>query len=101
LLQTVAADLRRNFPDHIIGIEAHTDDTPTHSQQFPSNHHLSAAQSLTVYNTLIQRGTLPERQLFVIGHGANHPVVSNATPTGKARNRRVELVVYPERFASR
>ncbi len=101
LLQTVAADIRRNFPDHIIGIEAHTDDTPTHSQQFPSNHHLSAAQALTVYNTLIQRGTLPERQLFVIGHGANHPVVSNATPTGKARNRRVELVVYPERFASR
>ncbi len=101
LLQNVAADLRRNFPDQIIGIEGHTDDKPTHSQQFPSNHHLSAAQSLTVYNTLVQQGTIPEQQLFVMGHGSNHPVVSNATEAGKTRNRRIEFVVYPERMASR
>jgi flagellar motor protein MotB len=101
LLQNVAADLRRNFPDQIIGIEGHTDNTPTHSQQFPSNHHLSAAQALAVYNALIQQKTLPERQLFVIGHGSNHPAVSNATEAGKVRNRRIEFVIYPERIASR
>jgi len=101
LIQSVAAELRRNFPDQIIGIEGHTDNTPTHSQQFPSNHHLSAAQALAVYNSLMQRGTIAAQQLFVIGHGANHPVVSNATDAGKARNRRVEFVVYPERMASR
>jgi len=101
LVQSVAAELRRNFPDQIIGIEGHTDNTPTHSQQFPSNHHLSAAQALSVYNSLMQRGTIAAQQLFVIGHGANHPVVSNATDAGKARNRRIEFVVYPERMASR
>jgi flagellar motor protein MotB len=101
LLQSVAAELRRNFPDQIIGIEGHTDNSPTHSQQFPSNHHLSAAQALAAYNTLIQEGTVAAQQLFVIGHGANHPVVSNATDAGRARNRRVEFVVYPERMASR
>ena len=101
LVQSVAAELRRNFPDQIIGIEAHTDNTQTHSQQFPSNHHLSAAQSLAVYNSLMKRGTLAAQQLFVIGHGGNHPVVSNATDAGKARNRRIEFVVYPERMASR
>lgn len=101
LVQSVAAELRRNFSDQIIGIEGHTDNTPTHSQQFPSNHHLSAAQVLSVYNTLMQRGTVAAQQLFVIGHGANHPVVSNATDAGKARNRRIEFVVYPERMASR
>ena len=101
LIQSVAAELRRNFPEHIIGIEGHTDDSPTHSQQFPTGHHLSAAQALATYNTLIQRGTMPATQLFVIGHGANHPVVSNATDSGKARNRRIEFVVYPERMASR
>lgn len=101
LIQSVAAELRRNFPDQIIGIEGHTDNTPTHSQKFPSNHHLSAAQALAVYNSLMQRGTIAAQQLFVIGHGANHPVVSNATDAGKARNRRVEFVVYPERMASR
>jgi flagellar motor protein MotB len=101
LLESIAADLRRNFPEHIIGIEGHTDGSPTHSQQFPTNHHLSAAQALAVYNLLVQRGTMPAQQLFVIGHGANHPIVSGATDAGKARNRRIEFVVYPERMASR
>ncbi|NOY41161.1 MAG: OmpA family protein [Planctomycetes bacterium] len=101
LILSVAADLRRNFPNNIIGIEGHTDDKPTHSQQFPSNHHLSVAQALATYNTLIKRNVMPAQQLFVIGHGENHPVVSNATDAGKARNRRIEFVVYPERIASR
>jgi flagellar motor protein MotB len=101
LLVSIAADLRQNFPDHIIGIEGHTDDAATHSQQFPTNHHLSAAQALAAYNLLVQKGTMAPTQLFVIGHGANHPVVSNASDAGKARNRRIEFVVYPERMAAR
>jgi flagellar motor protein MotB len=101
LLASIGADLRRNFPDNIIGIEGHTDDGATHSQQFPTNHHLSAAQALAVYNGLVQGNVVPANQLFVIGHGANHPVVSNATDAGKARNRRIEFVVYPERVALR
>jgi flagellar motor protein MotB len=101
LLLTVVADLRRNYPDQILGIEGHTDDAPTHSQQFPSHHHLSVAQALSVYNLVVERGAAPGNQLFVIGHGANHPVVSNASEEGRARNRRVEFVVYPERVAMR
>jgi flagellar motor protein MotB len=101
LLASIGADLQRNFPDNIIGIEGHTDDGATHSQQFPTNHHLSAAQALAAYNALVQRGTLPATQVFVIGHGANHPVVSNASDAGRARNRRIEFVVYPERMARR
>jgi flagellar motor protein MotB len=101
LIVSIANDLRQSFPEHIIGIEGHTDDAATHSQQFPSNHHLSSAQALAVYNTVIERGTMPAVQLFIIGHGGNHAVVSNATEEGKARNRRIEFVVYPERIASR
>ena len=101
LIHSVATDLRRNFPNNIIGIEGHTDDSQTHSQQFPSNHHLSAAQALSAYNALVLRNILPAQQVFVMGHGSNHPVVSNATDEGKSRNRRLELVVYPERIASR
>ncbi len=101
LLVSIATDLRQNFPEHIVGIEGHTDDSPTHSQQYPSNHHLSAAQALAIYNAVIEQGTMPAVQIFVIGHGGNHAVVSNATEEGKARNRRIEFVVYPERIASR
>ena len=36
-------------------------------------------------------------QLFLVAHGSNHPVVSNATAAGRARNRRIELVIYSER----
>ena len=101
LIHSVANELRRNFPTQLIGIEGHTDDTPTHSQQFPTPHHLSAAQALAAYNAVVLRNILPAQQVFVIGHGANHPVVSNATDAGKLRNRRIELVVYPERVATR
>jgi flagellar motor protein MotB len=101
LLLSIAADLSQNFPEHLIGIEGHTDDSPTHSQQFPTNHHLSAAQALAAYNLLVQKNAVPATQLFVIGHGGNHPIVSNASDAGKARNRRVEFVIYPERIARR
>ena len=36
--------------------------------------------------------------VFVVGHEAHHPVVSNARPIDKARYRRVEIVVYPESY---
>ncbi len=52
---------------------------------------------MAVYEVLTGSMRLRAEQLFVVGHGSNHPVVSNATPEGKQRNRRVELVVYPEK----
>jgi outer membrane protein OmpA-like peptidoglycan-associated protein len=45
----------------------------------------------------VNQSQINPAQLFLAGHGPNHPVVSNATPAGKDRNRRVELVIYPER----
>jgi outer membrane protein OmpA-like peptidoglycan-associated protein len=38
--------------------------------------------------------------LFLVAHGSNHPLVSNATAAGRAKNRRIELVVYPEHSAA-
>ena len=96
LLRQVASELLTSYPDHLIGIEGHTDNQTPMSAQYPTPHHLSVARATTVYELLRQSlGAAPE-QLFVIGHGANHPLVSNATPAGQAQNRRIELVVYPE-----
>lgn len=95
-LRQVASQVLASYPDHLIGIEGHTDNSTPLAGQYPTPHHLSVAQATTVYELLRQSvGAAPE-QLFVIGHGANHPLVSNATPAGQAQNRRVELVVYPE-----
>ena len=56
---------------------------------------------MALYDYLATRTRLKPQQLFVVGHGANHPVVSNGTPAGKDRNRRVELVIYPEKASTR
>lgn len=100
-LRTVASDLLTNYPDHLIGIEGHTDPRTLNSPQHATPHHLSVAQATAVYDLLVRSLGVPPRQLFVIGHGANHPVVSNATPAGQAQNRRIELVIYPETTRNR
>ena len=100
-LDVVAAELSRSYPDQIIGVEGHTDSDPIRNSRWVSNHQLSIGRAMAVYDFLTTQARLPPAQLFVAGHGPNHPVVSNATPAGKERNRRVELVVYPERPAGR
>ncbi len=97
LISDVAAELVRTYPDQIVGVEGHTDNDPIAGNQWRNNHELSVARAMTIYDVLVNRTRLQGNQLFVVGHGSNHPIVSNATLEGKQRNRRVELVVYPER----
>jgi len=98
LLDSVVADVTREYPEQIIGIEGHTDSQPLRSAQFRTRHELSTAQAMAVYSHMTSRLSVPEAQLFIVGQGANHPVVSNATAAGQTRNRRIELVIYPEKF---
>ncbi len=95
-LRSVGADLIRNYPQQMIGIEGHTDSAFVASPQVATAQHLSVAQATTVYDALVRAGGMSASQLFVVGHGANHPIVSNATDAGRVRNRRIELVIYPE-----
>jgi flagellar motor protein MotB len=96
ILKTIAVDLTKNYPQQLIGVEGHTDGSPMTSPQYPTDQHLAVAQSMAVYDALTRSGGMPARQLFVVGHGGSHPVVSNGTEAGRARNRRIEVVIYPE-----
>jgi flagellar motor protein MotB len=97
MLDAVAAEIERTYPEQIIGVEGHTaNETPP--PQWGSPHQFSMAEATAVFDYLTARTHLRPNQLFLVGHGGNHPVVSNATPAGQARNRRVELVVYPDKF---
>jgi flagellar motor protein MotB len=96
LLRAIAADLSQNYPQQLIGIEGHTDGSPMTSPQYPTDQHLAVAQAMAVYGALSRAGGMPARQLFVVAHGGSHPIVSNGTEAGRARNRRIEIVVYPE-----
>ena len=96
LLDSVAAELARAYPDQKIGVEGHTDTDFARNPQGDSQQ-VSVARATAVYQYLVSRGTLTGSRLFIVGYGSNHPVVSNATAAGKARNSRVEVVVYPEK----
>ena len=91
-IDAVAAEPRAEpYPDQII---AASRDTPTTRQssatQFSSPNQYTVNQAMAVFDYLSGRSRLKPNQLFLVGHGANHPVVSNATAAGQARNRRVE-----------
>jgi chemotaxis protein MotB len=96
LLSQVAATIGQHYPRQKIGIEAHTDSSPTQGTQWRNSHQLSAAQAMAVFEQLAATDQFTPRQMFVLGHGPNYPVASNATPDGQQRNRRVEVVIYPE-----
>ena len=92
-IDLVANAIRETYPQQLIGIEGHSDGQ---SGIASSSHQLAASQATAVFQTLTRYNRLPEQQLFIAAYGANRPVVSNATPAGRAQNRRVEIVIYPE-----
>jgi chemotaxis protein MotB len=99
LIDLAGAEVARRFPDQTIGIEGHTDNDPVRSVStgWSAAHQLTVQQAAAVMEQLVSRGRLRANQCFVTGHGGNYPIYSNAHPDGKARNRRIELVIYPER----
>ncbi|MCC7086982.1 MAG: OmpA family protein [Pirellulales bacterium] len=98
LITAVVAEIERAYPNQIIGVEGHCDSDSPPQGMWTSNHQLSMARATAVFDYLTTRSGIRPQQLFTVAHGSNHPVVSNATMQGKARNRRVELVVYPEQW---
>ncbi|MEJ2632063.1 MAG: flagellar motor protein MotD [Acidihalobacter sp.] len=93
VIQDVSQALR-SLPVQI-QVEGFTDNVPIHSPIFPSNWELSAARAASVVHQMTENGIQPQR-LAAVGYGQYHPVASNATPQGRAQNRRVELVVVAE-----
>ncbi len=91
------ADLLEVDQRHPIVVEGHTDDVPIHTAQYDSNWELSTARATQVTRYLIGQG-VPESRFAAAGYADVHPIASNATAAGRARNRRVEVVLqrlYP------
>jgi chemotaxis protein MotB len=74
-------------------IEGHTDNTPIHTLQYPTNWELSTARATTVVRWLIANYRLPPARLSAAGYGEYHPLVANTTPENRAKNRRVDIVL--------
>ncbi|APC15307.1 flagellar motor protein MotD [Pseudomonas frederiksbergensis] len=78
--------------DNPIHVEGFTDDQPIRTAQYPTNWELSSARSASIVRMLAMQGVNPGR-LASVGYGEFQPVANNATVEGRARNRRVVLVV--------
>jgi chemotaxis protein MotB len=75
-----------------VQVEGHTDNIPIASAQFPSNWELASARASSVVRLFVASGVSPAR-LTATGYADNRPVESNETPEGRARNRRVTLLI--------
>jgi outer membrane protein OmpA-like peptidoglycan-associated protein len=83
---TAIAELFNRFPDVKIEIEGHTDT----SGNADANMRLSQQRAVAVREALVERGVERDR-LVAYGYGEGVPLVDNATPEGRARNRRIEF----------
>ena len=75
-----------------ITVEGHTDSLPIHTPQFGSNWELSAMRAAMVARRLSEQGIANDR-LTAVGRGDTRPLAANDTAAGRARNRRVHLIV--------
>jgi flagellar motor protein MotB len=101
LIDQAAQVILQHYPRQVVGIEAHADNMSLADTMWRNAHQLTAAQAMAVFEQLSYRHRLIPQQLFVLGHGENYPLSSNATEAGQARNRRVEVVIYPEMVGQR
>jgi chemotaxis protein MotB len=79
-----------------VRIEGHTDNVPIHSRTFPTNWELSSARATNVVRLLTDRYRIPAGKISATGYGDSRPKTGNDTPAGRARNRRVDIVILSE-----
>lgn len=96
-LDKIADVLNTTVKDLSVGIEGHTDDVPIQRSGWKSNWELSSARALGVLHYLTQTNNISPGRLSATGYGEFRPVADNATPEGRQKNRRVEIVILPSR----
>ena len=83
-----------------ITIEGYTDNVPVQSSIHASNWEISAARASAVARYFVEQGVRAER-VSAVSYGENHPIATNATPDGRAANRRVVVVIARRAGVSR
>jgi chemotaxis protein MotB len=85
--------------DKLIQVSGHTDDSPIKDkdlqEKFPTNWELSVSRAVNVVRYLSEKAEVPPKRLVAAGHGQYLPIANNATREGRARNRRIELLLTP------
>lgn len=80
----------------MVRIEGHTDDRPINTKQFNTNWELSTARAVNVLKRLLEISTLGSKKFSAVGYSEFYPIADNATPEGRAQNRRVDFIIETE-----
>ena len=88
------------LPAMKLRVEGHTDNVPIATPQYASNWELSSARASSIARLLLRYPSVHADQLSVAGYAEFHPVADNTTPEGRARNRRVDLIIEADRTPS-
>ena len=84
--------------DKQIQVSGHTDSNPISEKlapQFPTNWELSVSRAVNVVRFLEEKASVPAKNLTATGYGQYHPIASNKSAAGRARNRRIEILLTP------
>ena len=99
LLGVIAKSIK-DYEEQRVVVEGHTDDKPIRSRlknRFPSNWELSAARAASVVRFLQLQGMVDPQRLSVQGYSYYHPVATNKTEKGRRQNRRIEIILSPQK----
>jgi chemotaxis protein MotB len=92
-LDQVASVIKEKYSGRLIDVIGHTDADPIKRSKWEDNLQLSTERANAVTRYLVKHG-VPENDIRSIGRGASRPVAENTSSAGKAKNRRVEIVVH-------
>jgi chemotaxis protein MotB len=92
-LDHIVSVLNEKYSGRLIDIVGHTDTDPIKKSTWKDNWELSAQRALSVVRHLNSNG-IPDSEIRAIGCGEGRPVAPNTSASGKAQNRRVEIVVH-------
>ncbi|KOA21500.1 motility protein B [Clostridium homopropionicum DSM 5847] len=84
--------------DNYIRIEGNTDNKPINTYMFKSNWQLSAVRASNVVQLLIEKCNYSPEKLSSVGYGEYRPVATNNTKEGRAKNRRIDIVIMNTKY---
>ena len=95
-VKQLASVLAEN-PDIAVLIEGHTDNVPYMGNgQLSGNWDLSTKRATAIVNLLLENSQIDPKNLTAAGRGEFSPIASNETTEGKAKNRRIEVILTPK-----
>jgi chemotaxis protein MotB len=92
-LDHIYSVLKAKYPGRHIEVAGHTDSDPIKKSSWKDNLELSSQRAMAVARYLMQKG-IAENKISASGYGEGRPIATNSTASGKAKNRRVEIVVH-------